>query len=160
MFSLMAPIPLVLRFTHPFLSFSLSLVLFLFKPRTFIKKVSSQGLQGWRPNTGMKMGQEVRGRRKADKGIGERNFLLPAARDLLRGPPSSLSHPPWLSTVPRPLASSFPHPFARVQSGDPFAHAEADVLYDCGVGCTGNNYASVKRDATPAMEGPQRVRSL
>lgn len=40
------------------------------------------------------MGQEVRGERKADKGIGERNFLLPAARDLLRGPPSFLSHLP------------------------------------------------------------------
>lgn len=94
------------------------------------------------------MGQEVRGGRKVDEGIGERNFLLPAAWDLLRGSPSPVLHPPGFLPV-LTLSPFHPHLFA-VQSCDPFAHAEADVLYDCGVGCTENNYASAKRDATPS----------
>lgn len=151
----MAPIPLVLSFTRPFLFFVLS----PFKPRTFIKKVSCQELRGWRPNTGMKIGQEIQGGGEgvqSGRGNWRKKFFTACGTRPSRI--SAVLISPYWSTI-LTLSPPHPHLFA-VQSCDPFAHAEADVLYDCGVGCTGNNYASVKRDAIPAMEGPQRERSL
>lgn len=92
----MAPIPLVSRFTHPFLFFVFS----PFKPRTFIKKVSSQELRGWRPNTGMKMGQEVRGGEAQDRRGNWRKKFFTACGTRQPSRTSVVLIPPfWLSTI-------------------------------------------------------------
>lgn len=153
----MAPIPLVLRFTHPFLFFALSPLPPLSREHSLKKSPPKKSggedrIQEWKWDKRFERG--ARRTRELEKEIFYCLRHEISFEDLRRPYPTLLAF-----CRSHPLTSSHPHPFA-VQSCDPFAHAEADVLYDCGVGCTGNNYASVKRDATPAMEGPQRVRSL
>jgi len=89
MFSLMAPIPLALRFTHPFLFSSSSSL----SREHSLKKSPPKNSRGEDRIQEWKWDKRFEGGRKADERIGERNFLLPAARDILRGPSSSLSHP-------------------------------------------------------------------
>lgn len=149
MFSLMAPIPLVLRFTHPPF-----FVLSPFKQRTFIKKVllpkNSGGedrIQEWKWDKRFEGG--ARQTRELEKEIFYCLRHETSFEDLHRPYPL----PGFLPFSPSHLR--IPTHSRYKAASTPFAHAEADVLYDCGVGCTGNNYA-VKRDTTPAMEGPQR----